>query len=93
MWLARSGLGTAAPQTVYRRAFEDDRPFAREFKDIQKSEPISRSHEGPMDILQIDGTDEYFYYVMERADAAPGGRGSGQAMDSLTPGAQAEQLL
>jgi len=37
---------------------------------MQKFEPISRSHEGFVDILQIGRNDEagYFYYVMELAD-------------------------
>src|SRR5215470_17165169 len=42
----------------------------REFKGIQKFEPISRSHEGLVDILQVGGTEEHFYYVMELADSA-----------------------
>src|SRR2546427_9980924 len=69
VWLARNKLGTLrAVKVVYRRTFEDARPFEREFRGIQKLEPISRSHEGLVDILQVGGTDEYFYYVMELAD-------------------------
>jgi serine/threonine protein kinase len=71
VWLARNKLGTCrAVKIVYRATFEDSRPFDREFKGIQKFEPISRSHEGLVDILQVGGTDDYFYYVMELADAA-----------------------
>ena len=71
VWLARNKLGTLrAVKIVYRRTFEDARPFEREFKGIQKFEPISRSHDGFVDILQVGGTDEYFYYVMELADPA-----------------------
>src|SRR5437016_5652792 len=71
VWLARNKLGTLrAVKIVYRRTFEDARPFEREFRGIQKFEPISRSHAGLVDILQVGGTDEYFYYVMELADAA-----------------------
>ena len=71
VWLARNKLGTLrAIKIVYRATFEDARPFEREFKGIQKFEPISRLHEGLVDILQVGGTDEYFYYVMELADAA-----------------------
>lgn len=55
---------------MYRRSFEDSRPFEREFKGIQKFEPISRSHECLVDVLQVGGGEEYFYYVMELADAA-----------------------
>src|SRR5262245_42471576 len=66
VWLARSKLGTyRAVKIVYRSTFEDSRPFEREFKGIQKFEPISRSHEGLVDILQVGGTEDYFYYVME----------------------------
>src|SRR5262245_56335684 len=69
VWLARNKLGTLrAVKIVHRAAFEDARPFEREFKGIQKFEPISRSHEGLVDILQVGGTAEYFYYVMELAD-------------------------
>src|SRR5215467_7791979 len=69
VWLARSKLGTyRAVKVVYRSTFEDSRPFEREFKGIQKFEPISRSHEGLVDILQVGGTEDYFYYVMELAD-------------------------
>src|SRR5438046_1788551 len=69
VWLARNKLGThRAIKIVYRATFEDARPFEREFKGIQKFEPISRSHEGFVDILQVGGTDDYFYYVMELAD-------------------------
>src|SRR5215467_7242 len=71
VWLARSKLGTyRAVKIVYRATFEDSRPFQREFKGIQKFEPISRSHEGLVDILQVGGAEEYFYYVMELADTA-----------------------
>ena len=71
VWLARNKLGTLrAVKIVYRKTFGDARPFEREFKGIQKFEPISRSHEGLVDILQVGGTDEYFYYVMELADSA-----------------------
>src|SRR5439155_18071182 len=74
VWLARSKLGTMrAIKIVYRCTFEDARPFEREFKGIQKFEPISRSHEGLVDILQVGGTEDYFYYVMELADQAEPG--------------------
>ena len=70
VWLGRNKLGTLrAIKIVHRAAFEDARPFEREFKGIQKFEPISRSHEGLVDILQVGGTEDYFYYVMELADS------------------------
>src|SRR5947209_18455641 len=78
VWLARNKLGTLrAVKVVYRRTFEDARPFEREFRGIQKFEPISRSHDGFVDILQVGGTDEYFYYVMELADDAQPERSNG----------------
>lgn len=72
VWLARNVMGTfRAVKIVYRKTFDHDRPYEREFKGIQKFEPISRSHEGLVDILQIGRNDQagYFYYVMELADA------------------------
>jgi serine/threonine protein kinase len=71
VWLARSVMGTyRAVKIVWRRSFDTDRPFEREFAGIQKFEPISRSHEGLVDILHVGRNDEagYFFYVMELAD-------------------------
>src|SRR5438552_15153878 len=68
VWLARSVMGTyRAVKIVYRRTFEHERPFEREFAGIQKFEPISRSHEGLVDLLQVGRNEQegYFYYVME----------------------------
>src|SRR5438477_2453849 len=71
VWLARNIMGTyRAVKIVYRRTFKDAHPFEREFNGIQKFEPISRTHEGLVDVLQIGRNDRdgYFYYVMELAD-------------------------
>jgi serine/threonine protein kinase len=73
VWLARNPLGTPRAVKIVRRAeFDDDRPYEREFVGIQKFEPISRSHEGFVDLLQVGRNDAegYFYYVMELADCA-----------------------
>ena len=71
VWLARNAVGTLrAIKIVHRKTFWSDHPFEREFKGIQKFEPISRSHEGMVDVLQIGRGDGYFYYVMELADDA-----------------------
>jgi serine/threonine protein kinase len=71
VWLARNRLGTLrAAKIVSRETFEDRKPFEREFKGIQRFEPVSRTHEGLVDVLQVGGTDDYFYYVMELADNA-----------------------
>src|SRR5512132_4331584 len=73
VWLARNVFGTfRAVKLVHRRNFSDEYPFEREFKGIQKYEPISRNHEGLIDILQVGRNEAaaYFYYVMELADRA-----------------------
>src|SRR5690349_19087249 len=73
VWLARSVLGELrAIKVVYRASFEQDKPYEREFGGIQKFEPISRAHEGHVDILHVGRNNEagYFYYVMELADDA-----------------------
>src|SRR6266496_6771463 len=71
VWLARNAVGTLrAVKIVWRKTFWHDHPFEREFKGIQKFEPISRSHEGLVDVLQIGRGDGYFYYIMELADDA-----------------------
>jgi tetratricopeptide (TPR) repeat protein len=73
VWLARSAVGTwRAVKVVYRDHFKDARPYDREFSGIQKYEPISRTNEGLVDVLQIGRNDAegYFYYVMELADDA-----------------------
>ncbi len=72
VWLARSVLGTLrAAKVVFRADFDSPRPFEREFHGIQRFEPVSRSHDGLVDILQVgrNDADGYFYYVMELADA------------------------
>jgi tetratricopeptide (TPR) repeat protein len=71
VWLARAALGTLrAVKIVHRRTFWHDHPFERELHGIQKFEPISRSHEGLVDILQVGRGEGCFYYVMELADDA-----------------------
>ena len=73
VWLAKNAVGTLrAVKFVYRQTFEKGEHFEREFKGLQKFEPISRSHDGFVDILQLGRNDSagYFYYVMELADGA-----------------------
>ncbi len=101
VWLARSIVGTLrAVKVVYRHDFGDDHPFDREFRGIQKFEPVSRSHPGLVNILQIGRNDAegYFYYVMELADAAePRGSHQGQSVadhkQSPVASKQAESLV
>lgn len=71
VWLAQNSLGTyRAVKVVFRKNFESDAPFDREFRGMQIFEPVSRSHEGFVDILQVGKRDRggYFYYIMELAD-------------------------
>jgi serine/threonine protein kinase len=69
VWLARNVMGNyRAVKIVYRKTFENDRPFEREFNGIQKFEPISRSDDSQVDILHVGRNQDYFYYVMELAD-------------------------
>lgn len=75
VWLAESTLGTLrAVKIVYRARFKDDRPYEREFDGILKYEPISRSHEGLVQVLHVGRKDDSgcFYYVMELADDSAG---------------------
>ena len=71
VWLARNVLGTyRAIKIVYEKAFEHRRSFQREFEGVLKFEPVSRLHEGLMDVLQVGRNDAagYFYYVIELCD-------------------------
>src|SRR5262249_12635219 len=80
VWLGRTAIGTyRAIKVVYRHNFEHDRPYEREFTGMKKFEPISRSHDGLVDILQVGRNDQagYFYYVMELGDD----QASGQQID------------
>jgi serine/threonine protein kinase len=71
VWLAKTLMGTyRAIKVVYRSTFDQAHPFEREFKGIRNYEPLSRTHPGLVQILQVglNETDGYFYYVMEVAD-------------------------
>ncbi len=71
VWLGRNILGTwRALKVVRRDRFDSPRPFEREFHGIQRFEPVSRTHDGLVDVLQVGRNEEagYFYYVMELAD-------------------------
>jgi WD40 repeat protein len=75
VWLARNVMGTLrAVKIVRRSAFDSDRPWMREFEGIRRCEPVSRAHDGLIDILHMGRNEEdgFFYYVMELADAAGG---------------------
>lgn len=73
VFLARNVVGTwRAVKVVFRDRFTDVRPYEREFNGMLTFEPLSRSNEAFIDILQIGRNDAegYFYYVMELADDA-----------------------
>lgn len=94
VWLARSALGLyRAIKVVYRSTFRDERPFQREFSGVQKFEPVSRAHEGLMDILQVGRNEKagFFYYVMELADDVVSGQSI--APESYVPRTLAQETL
>ncbi len=73
IWLAQTRATAAwrAVKIVRREDFNDERAFRREFEGLAAFEPISRSHDGFVDILQVGRTDAgggFLYYVMELAD-------------------------
>ena len=64
VWLAQNIMGTwRAVKVVFRHTFSSDRPYEREFAGIQRFEPLSRGHEGLVDLLHIGRNDQagYFY--------------------------------
>src|SRR5436305_7642906 len=66
VWLGRNTLGTyRAIKIVFEKTFRHKRPFEREYNGVQKFEPISRLHDGLMDVLQVGRNDAagYFYCV------------------------------
>src|ERR1043166_829469 len=75
IWMARTVTGgLRAVKIVYRSTFESERAFLREFEGMSAFEPISRGHEGFVDILHVGRTVEHLYYTMELADDHVAGR-------------------
>ena len=70
VWLANTLGSCRAVKIVRKENFSRSQPFDREFAGVQKFEPVSRLHDGLVDILQVGRNDAagYFYYVMEVAD-------------------------
>jgi WD40 repeat protein len=72
VWLARNRTTGVfrAVKVVRRQNFLHARPFERELRGLQTFEPVSRGHEGLVDILHVgeNEAEGYFYYVMELAD-------------------------
>lgn len=80
VWLARNVVGTLRAVKIVRRdQHASIESFEREFKGLQNFEPVSRAHDGLVDILTLgllpDGAG--FYYVMELADEAEPRGGDG----------------
>ena len=76
VWLAQNALGTyRAVKIVSRKSFPSAKPYEDEFRGLLKFEPLSREHDGLVDVLQVGGNpgSDYFYYVMELADDAQSG--------------------
>jgi CHASE2 domain-containing sensor protein len=78
VWLAQNELlGTFRAVKVVRRARTGDtRHFDYELRGVKLYEPISRAHPGLLAILQVGlaPSGDYFYYVMELADAEAAGQ-------------------
>jgi serine/threonine protein kinase len=71
VWLARNALGTyRAVKIISRNSFPWQKPFEDEFQGLLRFEPLSREHDGLVDVLQVGGSaaSDYFYYVMELGD-------------------------
>jgi len=69
IWLARSVTGALrAVKVISRATFASERSFQREFEGMSAFEPISRAHEGFVDILHVGRGEGFFYYIMELAD-------------------------
>ncbi len=71
VWLARNAIGLFhAVKVIYRRDFDNDDPYEREFRGVTKFMPISRSHPGFVNILHVgrDDTVGCFFCIMEAAD-------------------------
>src|SRR2546425_126384 len=71
VWLARNVVATLRAVKIVRRDWHvSAESFEREFKGLQRFEPVSRSHTGLVDILTLGLLPDNagFYYVMELAD-------------------------
>jgi serine/threonine protein kinase len=71
VWLARNFLGVYRAVKVMRSGEDErQRSFEKELAGMMRFEPVSRLHDGLVDILQVGQNKEegYFYYIMELAD-------------------------
>lgn len=62
-----------AMKIVFREAFNDSKPYLREFDAICFFDPISRSHPGFVQILHVGKLENAFYYIMEVGDDVAAG--------------------
>jgi serine/threonine protein kinase len=77
VWLARNVLGSyRAVKIVRKHSLRDVSLFNNEFSGLLRFEPVSRLHDGLMDILQVGVAvqGDYFYCVMELADDVHSGQ-------------------
>jgi serine/threonine protein kinase len=77
VWLAKNALGTyRAVKIIFRKSFPWAKPYEDEFQGLLKFEPLSRQHDGLVDVLQVGGNAgaDYFYYVMELGDDVHAGQ-------------------
>jgi len=80
VWLAQNAIGVyRAVKVIFRGSFPWAKPYEDEFQGLLRFEPLSRQHDGLVDVLQVGGNAEagYFYYVMELADDAQAGSSFG----------------
>src|ERR1051325_3693939 len=92
VWMAATITGAwRAVKIVRRSSFSDPRPFEREFEGVKRCEAITQGHPGLVGVLHAGRNtgDEFFYYVMELADAAEPQVSSSdfQASSSVNPAA------
>jgi len=77
VWLARNSLGVYRAVKIMRSGERGRQcSFDTELAGMMRFEPISRLHDGLVDILQVGQNKEeaYFYYVMELADCVHSGQ-------------------
>jgi serine/threonine protein kinase len=96
VWLARCALGLfRAVKVVRLQDFGDRHPFEREFAGVLRFEPLSRTHDGFVDLLQVGRSENgaAFYCVMELADDAAGQTGGVPEKPGEAPMRSAQDAL
>lgn len=93
VWLAWNVTSYRAIKLVFRKKFNSQTPYDREFEGLQNFEPVSRLHSGWVNILHV-GREEsagFFYYAMELADDVATGRRINP--ESYTPKTLSQMLI